>query len=98
MSGNDCICDPIGRYDDNSSLICPACHYSCRSCTGPSASQCIDCANTTFRTVLINSCVCNPRYYDLSPNSICASCHYTCYTCSSGTSTTCLTCLASDFR
>lgn len=88
----------MGYYDDGSSLTCPKCHYSCRSCTGPSSSQCIDCSTTSHRTISINSCFCDPRYYDNGFNAICVSCHYTCYTCSSNTATTCLTCAVTDFR
>jgi len=97
ISGDNCICNPVGFYDDGSSLTCPSCHYSCRTCTGPSASQCIDCSTTSHRTIEINSCFCNPRYYD-NGLAICSSCHFTCYTCSSSTSTSCLTCAVSDFR
>jgi hypothetical protein len=97
ISGNTCICHPLGYYDDGSSLTCPACHYSCRSCTGPSASQCIDCLASSFRTAFINSCFCNPGYYDVGV-SLCSSCHYTCQTCSSWNSNNCVTCSAANFR
>ncbi len=98
LSGNQCICNTIGYYNDNTSLTCPSCHYSCLSCTGPSASQCIDCLSTNKRTIDINSCFCNPRYYDNGVNQVCPSCHYTCYTCSGSSATNCSTCAASDFR
>ena len=97
LSGNDCICNPIGFFNDWTSITCPTCHHSCRSCTGPSASQCIDCTTTSFRTVSINSCFCNARYYD-NGVVICANCHYTCFTCTDNANTNCDTCAATNFR
>ena len=98
ISGNQCICNIIGYYDDLTSLTCPSCHYSCMSCTGPSPSQWIDCLSMTKRTININSCFCNPRYYDNRVNQVCPSCDYTCYTCNGSSATNCVTCAASDFR
>lgn len=98
QSGNKCVCNTIGFYDDNTSQTCPSCHYSCESCWGPSASQCYSCSGTSSRTIDINTCFCNPRYFDDGSNEICPKCHYTCYTCSDNQATDCLTCAASDFR
>ena len=98
ISGDSCICNTVGFYDDGTSQTCPSCHYSCRSCTGPSASQCIDCSTTSHRTIDINSCFCDKRYFDNGSNQICSNCDYTCLTCSAAAATNCLTCAASDFR
>lgn len=89
-NGNICMCDPNGYYDDLSSLVCPKCYYTCLTCSGPSAGQCITCPLPliTFRVMSINTCLCIDRYYD-SGAQICANCHHSCLTCSSSTSTTC---------
>lgn len=97
LSGDDCNCLTIGYYDDGSSLICPSCHYSCRSCTGPSASQCIDCWTTGHRTIDINSCFCDLKFYDAA-GPVCVACHYSCLTCTGASNNNCLTCKATDFR
>jgi len=102
LSGNTCICDvSAGFYDDLTSLTCPQCHYSCKTCNGGTASQCTSCLSTNFRTHNVNSCPCNQGYFN--PNAaICVICHYTCRTgsasCTSGASTGCTACNSAKFR
>jgi hypothetical protein len=100
LSGNTCVCDlNAGFYDDLSSLICPKCHYSCRTCNGGTSSQCASCLLTNQRTHNINSCPCNVGYYDAGA-SLCVSCHYTCRsaTCTNSGANQCATCSAAQLR
>lgn len=97
LDGNTCVCNSIGYYDDGSSVTCPSCSYTCRTCTGGSSAQCIDCLSTNLRTFDLGTCPCNPYYYD-NGAPMCVACDRTCYTCSAGGSSNCITCNAADFR
>lgn len=100
LSGNTCVCDVAGGfYDDLTSLTCPQCHYTCKTCNGGTSSQCITCLSTSFRTHTSNSCPCNSGYYDAGA-AVCVICHYTCRTatCTGATATTCATCNAAKMR
>ena len=100
LAGNTCVCDiAAGFYDDLSSLACPQCQYSCKTCNGGTSSQCSSCLSTNFRTYVINACPCNTGYYDAGA-SVCVSCHYTCRTatCTNSGATQCATCNSAKFR
>ena len=44
VNGSTCSCDVAGGfYDDGTSLVCPACNYTCKTCSGPSGGQCLSC-------------------------------------------------------
>jgi hypothetical protein len=44
LSGSSCICDVGGGfYDDGSSVVCPPCNYTCKTCSGSGAGNCLSC-------------------------------------------------------
>jgi proprotein convertase subtilisin/kexin type 5 len=40
---NTCECQPQHYYDNNVSIICPACSYTCLTCDFSSNSSCTSC-------------------------------------------------------
>ena len=97
LLANSCVCDTVGFYDDGSSSICPQCHYTCLSCSGPSAGSCYFCSALYFRQLTGSTCLCMNGYYDNSVQ-LCATCHVTCLTCTSSSSTSCITCDILSYR
>jgi hypothetical protein len=100
LNGSNCSCDVAGGfYDDGSSVTCPACQYSCKTCSGPSAGSCLTCEPTTFRLLAINSCPCTAGHYDAGAPT-CGNCYYTCGTgtCNGTQSTRCISCNATRHR
>lgn len=44
VSAGSCACDvPGGFYEDGSSLVCPSCNYTCKTCSGGGGGQCLTC-------------------------------------------------------
>lgn len=90
-----CPCS-IGFYD-NGVQLCVACHPSCRTCSGPLATDCTSCLDsaTSFRinnVAIGGNCPCQANYYH-NAVPICAACHPSCLTCSLGNlSTQCDSC------
>jgi hypothetical protein len=100
LSTNLCVCDTGGGfYDDGSSVICPACYYACKTCSGGTMSSCLSCSSSAHRTLANNSCPCNTGYFD-NAASTCLACSYTCATatCSAANAVNCLTCNLAKFR
>ena len=78
LSGSTCVCDTAGGfYDDGSSTICPACNYTCKTCTGASGGTCLSCESSYNRTLNVNTCPCISGYFNNGAAS-CVACHYTC--------------------
>jgi proprotein convertase subtilisin/kexin type 5 len=98
LNGSLCICNPLGFYDDTIDYVCPACHYSCTSCTFSNNATCTAC-NLTVNYRLLNndSCPCITGYYDAGM-AICGSCHYSCWNCTGAGNSACLVCNASWLR
>ncbi|KAL4454555.1 hypothetical protein ABPG74_021760 [Tetrahymena malaccensis] len=84
-----CICKP-GSYENPSLKICVQCHYSCRTCSGPNANNCILCQD--YRTLNMNSCLCNQGFYDDSDQKSCVPCHYSCLSCKNSLTSGCNNC------
>ena len=65
IAGGVCACDIAGGYyDDNTSVVCPKCYYSCETCSGPDGGLCLTCASSSYRTFNSGSCVCNAGHFD----------------------------------
>lgn len=94
LTSGQCVCDITGGfYDDGSSNICRSCHYSCKTCNGGTNANCLTCNTAAYRYKVVNSCPCNPGYYDYGA-AVCLACHYTCSsaTCSSNQNVDCTSC------
>ena len=55
---------PPNTYDDQN-RICLQCHEQCNNCTGPTATECINCQNFSLTDNASTTCVgqCPPNYY-----------------------------------
>ena len=84
-------------YVDVGVVICAACHYSCDTCSGVLATDCLTC-NMTARYTSSTSCLCRPGFYDDGMQEPCPACHVQCVTCQDGTNATCTVCDASMKR
>jgi hypothetical protein len=62
-----CDCPPQTYFDGESR--CPACDYTCLSCSNQSNNSCTTCNNTDNRTLINSSCPCNPFYMDDNQNN-----------------------------
>jgi proprotein convertase subtilisin/kexin type 5 len=94
LNASNCSCDLAGGfYDDGSSVVCPSCHYSCKTCTGPSSGACLTCEASFYRAQLANTCPCTLGHYDAGA-ATCGNCHYSCgtATCNGSQSNRCLSC------
>ena len=69
-------------YQDNTTLNCLACHYSCQACS--SSSVCTSCDAASYRELSGAStlCICMSGYYDNGVVVGCFSCSISCATCS----------------
>jgi proprotein convertase subtilisin/kexin type 5 len=79
-----------GKILSSTSQTCVSCDSSCLECTGPSATDCKNCA----APLILHSKQCLETCPDgtfFSSNS-CTQCHSSCNTCTSGSSSSCLTC------
>jgi hypothetical protein len=85
------LCDcPTGYFYDGTTQACLLCYASCRSCTGPSASDCIECTDNMY---LSSSKTCTPLPgFFKKPDKLSGICHQSCLTCSGSGSNNCLSC------
>lgn len=97
VATSSCPCSP-GYFDDSSNLACVKCHYSCKTCSGPTSLLCLSCEviAISFRVdpgvATPKSCLCTTSFYDDGSNPICQPCHYSCQTCNGPASNQCLSC------
>lgn len=44
LSAASCVCDVAGGfYDDGTSMVCPPCNYTCKTCSGGGGGNCLTC-------------------------------------------------------
>ena len=72
---------------------CEDCHYSCLTCTGPSATECQTCDYDRFLDQ-DQSCQeeCAAGYYPNYVANMCQKCHSSCHTCVQGGAEDCMDC------
>ncbi|EAS04209.2 zinc finger lsd1 subclass family protein, partial (macronuclear) [Tetrahymena thermophila SB210] len=85
------ICRP-NQFQDAINQLCSSCDPSCKTCSGPSSSNCLTCSRGLILhdNECINSCP-EQFYYDVV-NDICSPCNSKCLTCSGSGSDNCLSC------
>lgn len=101
IEGNEC---PDGYFEVKSprfsSSECSKCHDSCRTCKGPSHSDCLEC-NDSFTRINGLCSHCAPgQYLDRSSSSTsgkCASCHDSCFECEGPNENQCTQCIHPTF-
>jgi len=95
---NRCISEacPLGFYeqtDHSGRSECKKCHHHCRTCSGSSHTQCIDCKES----LLLKDGLCTPCPHGHFLNRAqevptCAACHHSCSECSGPSQEDCLNC------
>lgn len=98
LNDSACVCS-ASSYQDNVTLICTACSYSCQTCSYSSSNSCLSCNPLHFRYNLTtnNSCPCLPGYYEAN-QSYCKPCLSPCATCYAGSIFSCLSCISNYTR
>lgn len=93
LNGTACIC-PSAFYQDNTSLVCMPCSYSCLTCFDSTSFSCLSCNPFHFRSnsTINKTCPCISGYYDAN-QSLCRPCRSPCSTCYGGSSFHCLACI-----
>jgi proprotein convertase subtilisin/kexin type 5 len=92
-SPNTCVCES-GYYEPTpANDVCVKCHYSCLTCDGGTASDCTGsaCPTGSDRTFSVDSCPCDPGFYDDGLNTACVACTSPCKECVD-TGTKCTAC------
>jgi len=83
-----CECSIPGYYDDNVTILCQLCNYTCATCFGPTGNNCYLCGvNRQFTAPF--SCPCAPGFFESA--GLCITCSAPCLTCSI-TATNCTSC------
>ena len=92
---------PNGTYADNQTWICQPCfsaqagnaNFSCETCDGPLATQCLSCAAglalITTSGTCSDTCPCEKGYYYDSTSRVCGLCHSSCSYCAGPTASDC---------
>ena len=94
---------PIGYYGDSTFGECRKCDTTCQTCSGPGASQCIICSNSSILflqsisppSYCLSSCPLNS--YPSLNNFTCLSCDASCLGCIGSTPNQCLSCNSGNF-
>ena len=93
---------PDGQYRDPVDYNkCEACHYTCKTCTGPTLNECLICIDGYIKFDLNTPGICeipcpDPSNYKDKESLTCKPCHSTCYNCTGPEAHQCLSCKA-DF-
>ena len=99
-ANNSCVsCNVDGYYQDTLTQTCKACDAGCKTCSGPSATDCLTCYSGTYLLSLNNSCVsCNvDGYFADTSTQTCQSCDPSCKTCTGSSDTSCLSCYSGKY-
>lgn len=97
MEGDKCVCS-ASRYfayfnDATLKFECVTCHYLCKECTGPLATQCDACRDFPgLKLFPPSTCQCIEGYYYDENNERCDKCNALCENCTGGTSKECIAC------
>ncbi|KAM3140819.1 hypothetical protein pb186bvf_007046 [Paramecium bursaria] len=92
-----CPCD--NNYTDIGNALCvlvQACNFKCQTCDPANGMKCYSCPLSSYRELVINSCICQNGYYDtgvLECQLIQQYCHPRCLTCFGSSDQQCITCL-----
>jgi hypothetical protein len=106
------LCPCTSGYVEDTSGSCVTCHYTCTTCNGSAATNCLTCDTSRVYAEAAGTCSCNSGLTDtglrvcvatacaagtFQNGSACQACHYSCATCNL-TATNCLTCPSSSSR
>ncbi|EAR98006.3 bowman-birk serine protease inhibitor family protein (macronuclear) [Tetrahymena thermophila SB210] len=98
-----CVCME-GFYEDIILLKCLKCHFTCQTCVGPSAQDCLSCKDEDLnfrqaKPVLdqnLVECSCKKGYFEIQNQLKCQKCHSSCETCQ-GQFNYCISCPENSF-
>ena len=88
---------PDGKWENVPTKECDPCHGTCLTCDGPNNTDCLTCANGTFR--LNGECLgtCPAPYLENAVENRCTDCTPDCLTCAVNSDTDCATCQPTEF-
>jgi hypothetical protein len=91
-----CAGGPGMNYGSND---CSTCHSSCRTCSGPSSTECYSCTSPNFMVVTNMSCVpaCPIQMYYNATEMKCLNCDPSCAHCSGPGITECTQCMSAGY-
>ncbi|KAL4470077.1 hypothetical protein ABPG72_008736 [Tetrahymena utriculariae] len=92
FSNSKCNC-PDSYYLDLNVGTCVRCHYSCKTCNGPSSINCVTCEPTANRDSISAGFKCNCQTGFFEINQYCAPCNSNCQNCLQSPNN-CLSCKA----
>lgn len=92
---------PMGYYRNFTQNICSPCDIACKSCTGPTSSECVACQIGYYQqpsssTTCLSTCP-STHWADIFDN-ICRACDTACLTCFGSSSSECNSCKPNYFR
>ena len=90
-SSGVCTCGD-GMFLDLVAGMCLACSSTCKTCSGPASTQCLQCSSGA--TLSSGSCICNVGLYFDQHTAECLSCDASCPICSGPERSQCLSCSA----
>lgn len=84
----DLLCPSPGYHTDSVSKTCIKCNSSCYNCNGGLATNCTECAGSTYLTTT-NTCVstCPASFFPSVNPNVCSSCHPFCSACTGALNT-----------
>lgn len=92
---------PTSTYPDSSTNTCKPCNPFCSVCTGPTTSECSQCASGFYLILGTTNCVistsCPTGTYPDSLTNVCQTCHTYCSICTGPAATQCTQCAPGFF-
>ncbi|CAD8121341.1 unnamed protein product [Paramecium sonneborni] len=97
LKNGECKCRD-GYYPIEEDPQCQLCHQYCKTCFGPTSSDCLTCSAIARIEQIESTCKCPTKTYYSDALQKCSDCYYSCQTCFSSTIDGCLSCDPSQNR
>ncbi|EAS01190.2 LA domain protein (macronuclear) [Tetrahymena thermophila SB210] len=88
-----CECSSSSSNQFISNLMsCSLCHFSCATCDGFEAHNCITCLSSRKYNSVTSTCECKDGTYEDDASQNCFKCHYSCFKCNGPFESDCIEC------
>ncbi|KAL4472324.1 hypothetical protein ABPG72_002807 [Tetrahymena utriculariae] len=89
-----CLCSNNGSGNQfiSNLMSCSLCHFSCATCDGFQAHNCIACPSSRQKNSLASTCECKDETYEDKASQSCLKCHYSCLKCKGPSELDCIEC------
>ncbi|KAL4450910.1 hypothetical protein ABPG74_011752 [Tetrahymena malaccensis] len=92
-----CLCSSsLGNQFISNLMSCSLCHFSCSTCDGFEAHNCITCPSNRIYNAATSTCGCNDGTYEDDASQSCLQCHYSCLKCKGPSEFDCIECPSSS--